>query len=102
MSKRTLALLLVGLLLSTTPAGAAELILPQNRHAFYCDEPIELAVAGLGKEATALVEFAPAKAGARLARLRAWLDSHQDQVIIAVFLLLGFWLAGESIYLLVS
>jgi threonine/homoserine/homoserine lactone efflux protein len=46
--------------------------------------------------------FAPAKADVRLARLRAWLDSHQDQVIIAVFLLLGFWLAGESIYLLVS
>ncbi len=46
--------------------------------------------------------FAPARAGARLARLRAWLDSHQDQVIIAVFLLLGFWLTGKSIYLLVS
>jgi len=46
--------------------------------------------------------FAPAKAGARLARLRAWLDSHQDQVIIAVFLLLGLWLTGKSIYLLVT
>ena len=46
--------------------------------------------------------FAPAKAGARLERMRAWLDSHQDQVIIAVCLLLGFWLAGKSIYLLVS
>jgi hypothetical protein len=35
--------------------------------------------------------------------MRAWLDSHQDQVIIAVCLLLGFWLAGKSIYyLLVS
>ena len=45
--------------------------------------------------------FAPAKAGTRLARLRAWLDSHQDQVIIAVFLLLGLWLTGKSIYLLV-
>jgi len=46
--------------------------------------------------------FAPTRAGARLARLRAGLDAHQDQVIIAVFLLLGFWLTGESIYLLVS
>jgi threonine/homoserine/homoserine lactone efflux protein len=46
--------------------------------------------------------FAPAKAGARLARLRAWLDSHQDQVIIAVFLLLGLWLTAKSIYLLVT
>jgi Sap, sulfolipid-1-addressing protein len=46
--------------------------------------------------------FAPAAAGARLDRLRTWLDTHRDQVIIAVFLLLGFWLAGKSIYLLVS
>jgi len=46
--------------------------------------------------------FAPAAAAARLERMRAWLDTHQDQVIILVLLLLGFWLAGKSIYLLVS
>ena len=46
--------------------------------------------------------FAPAAAAARLDRLRTWLDTHQDQVIIVIFLLLGFWLAGKSIYLLVS
>ena len=46
--------------------------------------------------------FAPAAASGRLDRLRAWLDAHQDQVIIVVSLLLGFWLAGKSIYLLVS
>jgi Na+-transporting methylmalonyl-CoA/oxaloacetate decarboxylase gamma subunit len=46
--------------------------------------------------------FAPARAGARLERMRTWLDSHQDQVIIVICLLLGFWLAGESIYLLVT
>jgi threonine/homoserine/homoserine lactone efflux protein len=46
--------------------------------------------------------FAPAAAGARLDRLRTWLDTHRDQVTIVVFLLLGFWLAGKSIYLLVS
>ena len=46
--------------------------------------------------------FVPARSGARLDRMRAWLDSHQDQVIIAVCLLLGFWLVGKSIYLLVS
>jgi hypothetical protein len=34
--------------------------------------------------------------------LRDWLNTHQDQVIITVCLLLGFWLAGKSIYLLVS
>jgi threonine/homoserine/homoserine lactone efflux protein len=46
--------------------------------------------------------FASGKAAARLERMRKWLDSHQDQVIIAICLLLGFWLAGKSIYLLVS
>jgi threonine/homoserine/homoserine lactone efflux protein len=46
--------------------------------------------------------FAPAAAGARLERLRKWLDTHRDQVIIILSLLLGFWLAGKSIYLLVS
>ena len=45
--------------------------------------------------------FAPARTQARLERTRTWLDSHQDQVIIAICLLLGFWLAGKSIYLLV-
>jgi hypothetical protein len=46
--------------------------------------------------------FAPAAAGARLERLRKWLDTHRDQVVIVLSLLLGFWLAGKSIYLLVS
>jgi hypothetical protein len=46
--------------------------------------------------------FAPAAAGTRLDRMRSWLDSRQDQVIIAICLLLGFWLTGKSIYLLVS
>jgi threonine/homoserine/homoserine lactone efflux protein len=46
--------------------------------------------------------FAPAAAGARLERLRIWLDTHRDQVIIVLSLLLGFWLAGKSIYLLVT
>jgi Sap, sulfolipid-1-addressing protein len=46
--------------------------------------------------------FAPAAAAVRLERMRTWLDTHQDQVIVLVLLLLGLWLAGESIYLLVS
>jgi Sap, sulfolipid-1-addressing protein len=46
--------------------------------------------------------FAGAGADARLGQLRDWLDTHQDQVVIAVFLLLGFWLAGKSIYLLLG
>ena len=46
--------------------------------------------------------FASGKAAAPLERMRKWLDSHQDQVIIAICLLLGLWLAGKSIYLLVG
>ena len=46
--------------------------------------------------------FAGDRADARLTRLRGWLNTHQDQVIIAVCLLLGLWLAGNSIYLLIS
>jgi threonine/homoserine/homoserine lactone efflux protein len=46
--------------------------------------------------------FTPAAAEVRLRRLRAWLDTHTNQVIVAVFLLLGLWLAGKSIFLLVS
>jgi hypothetical protein len=46
--------------------------------------------------------FTPAAAEVRLRGLRAWLDTHTEQVIVAVFLLLGFWLAGKSIFLLVS
>jgi hypothetical protein len=46
--------------------------------------------------------FAPAAATARLERMRTWLDTHQAQVIVVVLLLLGGWLVGKSIYLLVS
>ncbi len=46
--------------------------------------------------------FRPAAADARLQALRTWLDTHRDQVIIVISLLLGFWLAGKSIYLLVG
>jgi hypothetical protein len=37
-----------------------------------------------------------------LARLRNWLDTHTDQVIIIVSLGLGLWLVGKSVYLLVT
>lgn len=46
--------------------------------------------------------LAGARADARLQRLRDWLTAHQDHVIIAVCLLLGLWLVGKSLYLLVS
>jgi threonine/homoserine/homoserine lactone efflux protein len=46
--------------------------------------------------------FTPAAAEVRLRRLRAWLDTHTDQVLVVVFLLLGLWLAGKSLYVLVA
>ncbi|WP_406442471.1 GAP family protein [Streptomyces sp. NBC_00631] len=42
--------------------------------------------------------FAPAAARARLLRLRAWLVRHQDQALVTLCLLLGFWLMGKSLY----
>ena len=46
--------------------------------------------------------FRPVAAGALFEKLRTWLDTHQQQVIIVICLLLGFWLAGKSLYLLVT
>ena len=46
--------------------------------------------------------FWPAQAQAFIARLRAWIETHTDQVIIIVSVLLGFWLIGKSIYLIVA
>jgi threonine/homoserine/homoserine lactone efflux protein len=46
--------------------------------------------------------FTPAAAEVRLRKLRAWLDTHTDQVLVVVFLLLGLWLAGKSLYVLVA
>ena len=48
------------------------------------------------------VVFRPTAADARIKALRTWLDTHRDQLIIVLSLLLGFWLAGKSIYLLVA
>ena len=46
--------------------------------------------------------FRPEKAQAFLGSIRAWIDSHTDQVIIVVSLALGLWLVGKSIYLIVT
>ena len=48
------------------------------------------------------VGFWPEKGTALLTRLRTWLDSNTDQVIIIVSLVIGFWLIGDSIYLVVT
>jgi threonine/homoserine/homoserine lactone efflux protein len=46
--------------------------------------------------------FAPAAAGARLQHLHTWMDTHRDQVIVGLSLLLGLWLVGKSSYLLAA
>jgi hypothetical protein len=46
--------------------------------------------------------FRPQEAQRFLARLRDWIDTHTDQVIIIVSLVLGFWLVGNSIYYVVT
>ena len=46
--------------------------------------------------------FAPAAAAPRMKQLRSWLDTHTDRMVIGICLLLGFWLAGKSLYLLVG
>jgi hypothetical protein len=44
----------------------------------------------------------PDQSQALLARFRAWINDHTDQVIIVGSLLIGFWLIGNSIYLAVT
>jgi hypothetical protein len=46
--------------------------------------------------------FRPERAQAFLGTIRTWIDTHTDQVIIVVSLVLGFWLVGKSIYLIVT
>ena len=46
--------------------------------------------------------FRPAQAQAFLGTTRTWIDTHTDQVIIIVSLVLGFWLVANSIYLIVT
>ena len=46
--------------------------------------------------------FRPQRAQELLSSIRAWIDSHTDQVIIIVSLALGLWLIGKSLYLIVT
>jgi len=46
--------------------------------------------------------FRPGETQAFLTRTRTWIDTHTDQVIIIVSLVLGFWLVADSIYLIVT
>jgi Sap, sulfolipid-1-addressing protein len=44
----------------------------------------------------------PEQSQALLARFRKWIDSHTDQVIIWGSLILGLWLIGNSLYVIVG
>ena len=46
--------------------------------------------------------FRPAQSQALLNRARTWIDTHTDQVIIVGSLIIGFWLIGDSLYLIVT
>lgn len=45
--------------------------------------------------------FSPSTAEVRLERLRRWIVDHQEQAIVVLSLLIGFWLVGQSIAQLV-
>ena len=46
--------------------------------------------------------FRPEQSSAFIARVKAWIDTHTDQIIVIASLVLGFWLLGKSIYLVVT
>lgn len=46
--------------------------------------------------------LAPEAAKDRLDRLKEWMTDHRDDAIIILSLIIGLWLVGDSIYLLVS
>jgi hypothetical protein len=46
--------------------------------------------------------FRPEKSAVFLGAIRSWIETHTDQVIIIGSLVLGFWLIGQSLYLIVE
>jgi threonine/homoserine/homoserine lactone efflux protein len=46
--------------------------------------------------------FRPDQSEAFLARLKTWIETHTDQVIIFGSLILGFWLIANSLYLILT
>jgi hypothetical protein len=64
------AVAVLGLSLAVAwPAVGGEVVLPQNRRAFYADESIELAVAGLARGQAATVALVPGGPGRREIRV---------------------------------
>ena len=50
----------------------------------------------------AYAAFAPAAAGARFEQIHEWINTHQDQAIVAGALAVGAWLLGHSLYLIIA
>ena len=46
--------------------------------------------------------FRPEAASVRMEQMRQWIDRHQDQAIVIGALLVGSWLLGDSLYVIVS
>jgi hypothetical protein len=46
--------------------------------------------------------FSPESARPRLDALRTWIDTHRDQAIVVLSLILGFWLLGSNLCLIAS
>ena len=61
---------------------AAQLILPQERQAYYTSEAIELAVAGLAKDGVATIELVPQGAGPSIVRIPVKGDGSTVAVIL--------------------
>ena len=47
-------------------------------------------------------KFRPDEARLRLNALKSWIDAHTAQAIVALSLLVGAWLVGDSLYLLIT
>ena len=46
--------------------------------------------------------FAPAAAATRFDQFRKWIDTHQDQALVIGALVVGAWLLGDSLFLIVA
>jgi nitrate reductase gamma subunit len=46
--------------------------------------------------------FAPAAAAVRLKQVQTWIATHQDQAIVTLSLVVGAWLLGKSLWLIVA
>jgi hypothetical protein len=82
MSRLFAAIGVLGLFLAiAAPGRAAELILPQNRSAFYADESIELAVAGLNRSQAATIRLTGQSKAGRLAAYMINLEGDGSTVV---------------------